>query len=103
MMVMVVCRDAIVSPEARKGALAAHRDYVDANAGLLVLSGPLLGADGQSRTGQLFVLDVPDLAAAHRFVAADPFTQAGVFDEVTVDGFLLVFRDGSRLQPPQAM
>jgi uncharacterized protein YciI len=103
MMAIVVCRDGGASPEVRKATLLAHREYVDANAGLLVLSGPLLGPDGQSRTGQLFVLDVPDLAAAHRFVAADPFTQAGIFDEVSVDGFMPVFRDGSRLQPTQAM
>lgn len=97
MFAVVTCRDADDSGRTRSSALAAHREYVDRHAPSLVLSGPLLGADGSTRIGQLFVLDVPDIAAAERFIAEDPFTVAGVFTDARVDGFLPVFRDGSRV------
>ena len=77
--------------------LPEHRAYVDAHAPMLVMSGPLLASDGTTRTGQLFILDVPDRQTAERFIADDPFTRAGLFTDIEVDGFVIVFRDGQRV------
>jgi uncharacterized protein YciI len=95
--VVVMCRDGAASPQLRREQLSAHRDYVDSHASVLVLSGPLVGDDGQDRTGQFYVLDVPELETARRFVDDDPFTRAGIFAEVTVEEFITVFRDGARV------
>lgn len=98
MFAVVTCRDAGDATQARASALPAHREYVDRHASSLMISGPLLGADGSTRVGQLFILDVADVAEAERFIAEDPFTKAGVFTDVQVDGFLPVFRDGARVR-----
>ncbi|MEU9845395.1 YciI family protein [Actinomadura sp. NPDC048032] len=93
---MVLCRDVTGSGELRRSVLAEHRRYVDERAELITLSGPLLAADGTTRRGQLFVLDVPDERAARAFVAADPFTRAGVFATVEIDRMLPIFGGGRR-------
>ncbi|WP_165964232.1 YciI family protein [Actinomadura sp. KC216] len=93
---VVLCRDVPGSASLRRAVLAEHRRYVDERAGLIRFSGPLLDADGETRRGQLFVLDVPDREAAEAFIAADPFTRAGVFATVEIDPLLPVFGDGRR-------
>ncbi len=94
---VVTCRDGAASAPDRAAVLAAHRDHVDRYAEQLVLSGPLLEADGQTRCGQLFVLDVATMAAARQFADDDPFTAAGIFESVRVGAFLPIFRDGRRV------
>ena len=60
---------------ARERALPEHRDYLEAGraAGTVTESGPFL--DGK---GGLYLLNVDDEAAARAFVAADPYTKAGL-------------------------
>jgi len=55
-----------------------------------------LDDDGTTRSGQLFILDVPDHRRATAFIDADPFTAAGLFETVIIRGFTPVFSDGSR-------
>lgn len=93
---MVLCRDVPDSGALRRSVLAEHRRYVDERAGLIRFSGPLLAEDGETRCGQLFVLEVATRQDAEEFVAADPFTRAGVFASVEIDGLLPVFADGTR-------
>jgi uncharacterized protein YciI len=97
---VIVCRDGGGGHAARASALSAHRDYVDKHADAIVLSGPLVGSDGVTRIGQLFVLDVPDLAEARRLVEEDPFTVAGAWGSIAIDGLIVVFRDGRRCDRP---
>jgi hypothetical protein len=56
--------------EARNRALEAHRAFVAAgrDAGAVVESGPF--ADGK---GGMYVIEMPDEAAARAFVATDPY------------------------------
>jgi uncharacterized protein YciI len=46
-------------------------------------AGPLLSASGDM-IGSLIILDVPDLADAHRWAADDPYAKAGLFETVTL-------------------
>lgn len=94
---LVICRDGTDSADRRRAHLRAHRGYVDDNADLIVLSGPLTDEDGHVRVGQLFVLDVASAAEAKAFVAADPFTRAGVFSSIDIDRLLLRIEHGSRV------
>ena len=71
----------------KPGALAlrmenrqAHLAYIEAT-GVVAQAGPLLDAQGQM-AGSLVVLDVPDMAAAQRWAANDPYAQAGLFADV---------------------
>lgn len=94
---VVTCRDAESDGRARAAALPAHRDHVERYGPALVLSGPLLAADGRTRVGQLFVLDVVDRAEVELFVDCDPFVVAGIFAEIQIDMFEPRFRDGRRI------
>ena len=81
----------------RPGALAlrlehyaAHRAFVetDADYGITIaLSGPLQTDDGETMIGSLFLIEAADRAAVEAFVAADPFTRAGVWGEVIITRF----------------
>jgi uncharacterized protein len=96
MLFAVVCLDRPDSASIRSRSLDEHRRYVDAHASSIVNSGPLLDDDGTTRSGQLFILDVPDRPSAAAFIHADPFTAAGVFETVLIRQFVPVFSDGSR-------
>ncbi|ARU02759.1 YciI family protein [Yoonia vestfoldensis] len=63
----------------------AHLAYV-AETGVVEIAGPLLDADGQM-CGSLIILDVPDLAAAEAWAAADPYAKAGLFGDVTLSAW----------------
>lgn len=60
----------------------AHLAYV-ADTGVVAFGGPMLDEDGQM-CGSMLVLDVPDLAAAEAWAAADPYARAGLFGDVTL-------------------
>lgn len=58
-----------------------HWKYMDGLADGMTARGPTLGADRQTWTGSLHVVDLPDPAAAREFVAREPYNQAGRFEE----------------------
>lgn len=69
---------------------AAHRAFVEdqeAQGISVILSGPLQTDDGEIMTGSLFVLEACDRTAIDAFVANDPFTLQGVWDEVRISRF----------------
>ncbi|WP_439508124.1 YciI family protein [Yoonia sp.] len=63
----------------------AHLAYV-AETGVVEIAGPLLDAEGQM-CGSLIILDVPDLATAQAWAAADPYAKAGLFGDVTLSAW----------------
>lgn len=54
----------------------------------IVMSGPLTADDGQTMIGSLFLVEAADRAAVERFHHADPFFAAGIWQAVTITGFL---------------
>lgn len=62
----------------------AHFAYLDRHKDILVLGGALLAEDGQSRTGSVLIVNVPDRAAAEAFSANEPFRKAGLFAAVKI-------------------
>ncbi len=60
----------------------AHAAYQASVADRYVTRGPLVGADGQTQIGSLMIVDVPDMAAARAFWAAEPFAAGGLFADV---------------------
>lgn len=82
----------------RDGALDTRLAHYDAHKAFLsdtspygvkiVMSGPLVADDGTTMIGSLFLIEAETRAAAEAFNAADPFHKAGIWDRVTITGFL---------------
>lgn len=84
MLFMVYGVDAPDAGEARAGAREEHFAYLDAHEDILVLGGATLADDGETRTGSVLIINVPNRAAADAFAGNEPFMKAGVFSSQTV-------------------
>ncbi|MDX2223081.1 MAG: YciI family protein [Rhodospirillaceae bacterium] len=62
----------------------AHLEWMERENVKATFIGPILADDGTTPIGSLFVADFDSLAAAKAFHARDPYSQAGLFDRVTV-------------------
>jgi uncharacterized protein YciI len=82
----------------RTGALPTRLANYDAHKAFLsdtspfgvkiVMSGPLVADDGQTMIGSLFLVDAPSRTEVEAFNRADPFAAAGIWEKVTIAGFL---------------
>lgn len=61
-----------------------HLDYLRAIADRMAFAGPLQADDGQAAVGSLLVIDFADRAEAEQWLAAEPFTQAGVYAKTSI-------------------
>ncbi len=70
---------------------AAHRSFLerqdDVGPVRIIMAGPLQTDDGAYMTGSLLILEAPDRKAVDRLVAEAPFTQEGIWGEVSVSRF----------------
>lgn len=82
MLFLVYHQDREGAQEIRRANRPAHLEYVKGYP--LLIGGPTLSDDGESMTGTLIVVDLPDLAAAEAFVAGDPYVKAGLFQTTIV-------------------
>lgn len=83
---VISLRDAPGSAEPRRALLPAHLEYVERAIDRILVAGPLRDAGG-SIVGSLYVLDVPDEAAARAFLAADPYHAGGVWADAAIASF----------------
>ena len=63
-----------------------HKAYLAGVAERMAFAGPLLDEAGEM-SGSLLVIDFPDRAAALAWLAAEPFTRAGVYGASEVTAF----------------
>lgn len=82
---IVHCTDVVDSAALREPLRQAHRDYLDERAGQVIARGPLQTDDGAAITGSACLLDVADRAAAEALWADEPFNQAGVYGQVSIE------------------
>ncbi|WP_053164382.1 YciI family protein [Streptomyces noursei] len=75
-------RDRIGSLPLREELLTVHWAYMDRYADEMIARGPTFAADGDTPSGSLHVLDLPDPAAARAFAFDEPNYQAGVYRDV---------------------
>ncbi len=80
----ISCVDKPDTAAIRASVLQPHRDYLQSQKGILVLTGATQNDDGTEAIGSLFVVNVGNRAEAKAFSDGDPFTQAGVFKSVTI-------------------
>jgi uncharacterized protein len=82
----------------RAGALPTRLANYDAHKAFLsdpsrygikiVMSGPLVLDDGETMIGSLFLVDAPGRLKVEAFNRADPFAKAGIWEKVSITGFL---------------
>jgi uncharacterized protein YciI len=75
-------RDRAGSPALRAELLEEHWSYMDRYAAELIARGPTFADDGETPTGSVHIVDLPDPAAARAFAFDEPNHQAGVYRDV---------------------
>jgi uncharacterized protein YciI len=75
-------RDRPGSVTLREELLEKHWSYMDRYATQMIARGPTLADDGDTPTGSVHILGLPDLAAARAFAFDEPNYQAGVYRDV---------------------
>lgn len=77
-------RDRPGSGALRDELLEEHWSYMDRFAKEMIARGPTLTDDGETATGSVHILDLPDPAAARAFAFDEPNYQAGVYRDVMI-------------------
>ncbi len=65
-----------------------HKAYLAAVADRIAFAGPLTHDDGVQMIGSLLAIDFPSREAAHAWLAAEPFTRAGLYASTDVHAFV---------------
>lgn len=66
----------------RSAHAQAHTAHRSRHADAIMCHGPILTDDGAAAAGDLMLLDIPDMAAAHAIVEDDPLVRAGCYRHV---------------------
>lgn len=86
---IITCLDRAGALPDRLARYDAHREYLAGALPVRILvSGPLLGEDGETPVGSHFLVEAPDRAAVQGFHDGDPFKAAGIWREVRIHRFL---------------
>jgi uncharacterized protein len=75
-------RDRPGSMTLREELAEEHWSYMDRYAAQMIARGPTLADDGDTPTGSVHILDLPDPGAARAFAFDEPNYQAGVYRDV---------------------
>ncbi|WP_317447365.1 YciI family protein [Streptomyces collinus] len=75
-------RDRPGSLPLRDELLEEHWSYMDRYAKEMIARGPTFADDGDTPTGSVHIVDLPDSAAARAFAFAEPNYQAGAYRDV---------------------
>ena len=64
-----------------------HKEYLARVADRIAFAGPLVADDGATMIGSLLAIEFSDRAAAQAWLAAEPFTRAGLYAGVEIHAF----------------
>ena len=78
----------------------AHKAYLGEVAARIAFGGPLTDDDGVAMIGSLLAIDFPSRAAAMAWLAAEPFTCAGLYAGVEVQAFVNLWPQKAGFPPP---
>ena len=82
---LIKCRSKPDTDALRLATIDAHRRFLDGYPEVTWYSGPLFTDDNQNAIGSLRLIEFPDRSAALAYIPADPYTQAGIFEAITVE------------------
>ncbi|MFI6581386.1 YciI family protein [Embleya sp. NPDC050493] len=75
------CRDKPGTRALRDELLEAHWSFMDGYAEGMIARGPTFAPDGETVTGSVHIVDLPDADAARVFAYDEPNHRAGVYEE----------------------
>lgn len=84
---LIKCRAKSNIDALREATLPAHRNFLDGYAKETWYSGPLFTDDNKNAIGSLRLIEFPDRAAATAYINADPYTKAGLFESILIEGW----------------
>lgn len=84
MLFALICIDRPNSTALRLEVRPRHLAYIQSRIADVKVAGPFTSEDGATMQGSMLILDLPDMAAARAFAAADPYAQAGLFSSVDI-------------------
>ena len=87
MLVSVYCKDAPGGAEPRQSKLLEHLAHIEEIEDKIKVAGPVMGADGKGPVASLLIFEVDSLDEATQMIHADPYYQAGVWQEVNIQKF----------------
>ncbi len=93
MLYVLHCLDRKNGAALREANREDHAAYMRKHADHVVLGGPLLAADGQTRIGVLAVVRFSTRAQLETFAAEEPYRQAGLFSSVRMTPFQTVMQN----------
>lgn len=82
---LIKCRSKPDTDALRDATIDAHRAFLDGYRQVTWYSGPLFTDDNRNAIGSLRLIEFPDREAALAYIDADPYTQAGIFEAITVE------------------
>ncbi|HEX5079745.1 MAG TPA: YciI family protein [Geminicoccaceae bacterium] len=94
---VIITRDKPNSLALRNEVRAVHVDYLTANQHRLLAAGAMIEDDGRGGSGGVIIIDTDDRKEAEDFIANDPFTKAGLFEDVQVKRWRKAFFNYERL------
>lgn len=74
--------------ELRQRVRPEHKAYLAAVAERIAFAGPFTTDDGQQMLGSLLAIDFASREAAQAWLAAEPFTRAGLYASTSVHAFV---------------
>lgn len=87
MLYLVIGRDSADSPRLRQQHLQAHLAWVLTVLDRIRVAGPVRSAPDGDTTMSVYILEAVDEADVRRFLAGDPYFQAGVWKEFEIRPF----------------
>ena len=78
------CRDKPGTEAIRDRTTEAHWSFMDGYADGMIARGPTTTPDGNTVTGSMHIVDLPDAEAARVFAFEEPYYEAGVFGDVLI-------------------
>lgn len=89
MLFVIHCLDKPGQLEKRMSVMQAHRDYLDQSDIAVVMSGPLVDDDDDSKIiGSHYVVEAANRAAIQDFQKGDPLFQADIWSSVNIQAFV---------------
>jgi uncharacterized protein YciI len=85
--------------ELRQRVRPEHKAYLAAVAERIAFAGPLTHDDGVAMIGSLLAIDFDSREAAMAWLAAEPFTRAGLYAGVEVHAFVNLWPQKSGFPP----
>ena len=94
---VIITRDKPNSLALRNEVRPVHVDYLTANQHRLLAAGAMIEDDGSGGSGGVIIIDTDVRKEAEDFIANDPFTKAGLFEDVQVKRWRKAFFNYERL------